>query len=101
MRSNPLLLAGTEDLPLQTLAKLRAIRQLCQGVFVRKFQNALLALGDAGAHMIETLCEYPDLIAAMDCDRYGVIAAAYAFDRLQQCIDRSGDADGSKSVHCR
>jgi hypothetical protein len=87
------LLGGNDDLALQPLAELRAVRELCQCILVSQLQDLLLALGDAGAHVIESLCEYPDLIAAMDRNRHGIVAAADAFHRLQQRIERSGNAD--------
>ena len=95
-RQHPLLLAGVENFPLQPLAELRAVRQLGQRILVRQFQDALLALGDARAHVIEALREYSDLIAAMYCDGHGVIATAYSLDRFQQRIDRPRDGDGDQ-----
>ena len=80
------------DAALESFAKLRAVRQLRQRVLVRQLQDALLAFGNARAHVIQTLRKRADLVVALHLHRRGVVAVANAPDRSQQKFNRTGDA---------
>ena len=56
------------------LAKLRAVREIRERILVGELEDALFAVRDAAAHVIQARGEHADFVAALHLHRFGVIA---------------------------